>query len=97
MKQEVLFVILNEYADWEGAFIAACLNMGVMPGSEVMYTPKVVAPTLDAVRSIGGFCTLPDCRFKTMPTDYAALILIGGMHWKSPEGTQVVPLGESRR
>ena len=50
MKQEVLFVILNEYADWEGAFIAACLNMGVMPGSEVMYTPKVVAPTLDAVR-----------------------------------------------
>ena len=53
MKQEVLFIILNEYADWEGAFIAACLNTGVMPGSEVMYTPKVVAPTLDAVRSIG--------------------------------------------
>ena len=67
MKQEVLFIILNEYADWEGAFIAACLNMGVMPGSEVMYTPKVVAPTLDAVRSIGGFRTLPDYSFQTMP------------------------------
>lgn len=49
MKQEILFIILNEYADWEGAFIAACLNAGVMPGSEVKYTPKVVAPTLDAV------------------------------------------------
>lgn len=41
MKQEILFIILNEYADWEGAFIAACLNAGVMPGSEVKYTPKV--------------------------------------------------------
>ena len=51
MKQEILFIILNEYADWEGAFIAACLNAGVMPGSEVKYTPKVVAPTLDAVHS----------------------------------------------
>lgn len=66
--------------------------MGVMPGSEVMYTPKVVAPTLDAVRSIGGFCTLPDYSFQTMPTDYAALILIGGMQWNSPEAAQVVPL-----
>ena len=92
MKQEVLFIILNEYADWEGAFIAACLNTGVMPGSEVMYTPKVVAPTLDAVRSIGGFRTLPDYSFQTMPTDYAALILIGGMQWNSPEAAQVVPL-----
>ncbi len=92
MKQEVLFIILNEYADWEGAFIAACLNTGVMPDSEVMYTPKVVAPTLDAVRSIGGFRTLPDYSFRTMPTDYAALILIGGMQWNSPEAAQVVPL-----
>ena len=92
MKQEILFIILNEYADWEGAFIAACLNAGVMPGSEVKYTPKVVAPTLDAVRSIGGFRTLPDYCFQTMPTDYAALVLIGGMQWNSPEAEQAVPL-----
>ena len=59
MKQEILFIILNEYADWEGAFIAACLNAGVMPGSEVKYTPKVVAPTLDAVRSIGASARCP--------------------------------------
>ena len=25
MKQEVLFIILNEYADWESAFLAASL------------------------------------------------------------------------
>lgn len=63
-----------------------------MPGSEVKYTPKVVAPTLDAVRSIGGFRTLPDYCFQTMPTDYAALVLIGGMQWNSPEAEQAVPL-----
>ena len=45
MKQEVLFLLLNEYADWEGAFLAISLNTGVIPGSEVKYIPKVVAPT----------------------------------------------------
>lgn len=95
MKQEVLFLLLNEYADWEGAFLATSLNAGVMPGSEVKYTPKVVAPTLQPVNSIGGFRTLPDYSFQTMPDDYAALILIGGMQWNSAEAEQVVPLVEA--
>ena len=60
MKQEVLFIILNEYADWESAFIAASLHSGLMPGSEIKYVVKTVAPTLDAVCSLGGFRTLPD-------------------------------------
>ena len=30
MKQEVLFLLLNEYADWEGAFLAISLNTGVI-------------------------------------------------------------------
>lgn len=94
MKQEVLFLVLNDYADWEGAHLAASLNAGVMPGSEVKYITKTVAPTLDAVRSIGGFRTLPDYSFLTMPTDYAALILIGGMQWASPEAEQIVPFVE---
>ena len=29
MKQEVLFIILNEYADWESAFLAASLHSGL--------------------------------------------------------------------
>lgn len=92
MKKEVIFVLLNEYAEWESAFIASSLNAGVMPGSEVKYTVRVAAPNLDAVCSIGGFHTLPDYSFQTMPTDYAALILIGGMQWNSPEAEQIVPL-----
>lgn len=92
MKKEVLFILLNEYADWEGAYIATSLNAGVMPGSEVKYAPKTVAPTLEPVRSIGGFRTLPDYDFQTIPSDYAALILIGGMRWESPEAEQVIPI-----
>ena len=41
--KEVIFVLLNEFADWEGAFIAACLNQGVMPGSPVPYKVKTLS------------------------------------------------------
>ena len=37
-KQKVLFVILDEYTDWEGAFLSTALHVGVIPGSEVKYS-----------------------------------------------------------
>ncbi len=76
--KKVLFVLLNEYTDWEGAFLSTALHVGVIPGSEIKYRVYTVAPTLDAVCSIGGFKTLPDYSFENMPKDYAALVLIGG-------------------
>lgn len=45
------------------------------------YVNKVVAPTLEPISSIGGFRTLPDYSFDTMPDDYVALVLIGGFGW----------------
>lgn len=78
MKQKVLFIILNEYTDWEGAFLSTALHVGVIPGSEIKYEVHTVAATSDTVRSIGGFRTLPDFSFENMPQDYAALVLIGG-------------------
>lgn len=92
MKKEVLFVLLDEYADWEGAFLASSLHAGVMPGSEIKYVTRTVAPTLNEVRSLGGFRTLPDYSFDNLPDEYAALILIGGMRWNAPEAEKVVPL-----
>ncbi len=92
MKEEILFVLLNDYADWEGAFLSAALNSGVMPDSEIKYTVKTVAPTLSEVYSLGGFRTMPDYSFSTVPADYAALILIGGMRWDAAESEHVVPL-----
>ena len=84
--------MLNEYTDWEGAFLSTALHVGVIPGGEIKYEVHTVAPTSDAVRSIGGFRTLPDYSFENMPQDYAALVLIGGNRWDSPEAELVAPL-----
>lgn len=92
MRRKVLFVILNDYADWEGAYLATAINKGVMPGSEMLYETKVVAPTLSEVYSLGGFRTIPDYSLDTIPEDYAALILIGGDQWKSEDAQRVVPI-----
>ena len=94
MKKEVLFFLLNEYADWEPAFVAASLNAGVKPGCEVHYVTKVVAVNNEPVVSLGGFRTLPDYTLDTMPGDYAALILVGGMQWHTEEAKKVIPAVE---
>ncbi|MDR2084480.1 MAG: glutamine amidotransferase [Bacteroidales bacterium] len=93
-KKEVIFVLLNEFADWEGAYIATCLNLGVKPGSPVRYTVKTMSVTKDPVVSIGGFRILPDYDLNDIPGDFAGLILIGGMHWFSPEAEKIIPLVE---
>ena len=93
-KKEVIFVLLNEFADWEGAYISTCLNIGVKPGSPIKYTVKTLSISKDLVRSIGGFNVLPDYGINDMPEDYAGLVLIGGTNWFSPEAGQIVPLVE---
>ena len=92
MKNNVLFVLLDKYAEWEAAPLAAALHSGVTPLGDTRYTTATVAPTADAVSSIGGFSTLPDYDFDSMPQDYAALVLIGGMSWDKPEAGRVEEL-----
>ncbi len=89
--KEVLLVLLNEYADWESAFLAAGLRSGGR------YVPRVVGPTREAVVSIGGFRTLPDYDFATLPEEYAALVLIGGTGWQSAEAERVAELAQRAR
>ena len=90
--KEVIFVLLNGFADWEGAFTAICLNQGVKPGNPINYKVKYLSITKEPVTSIGGLRVLPDYDLKDMPEDYAGLILIGGMRWFSPEAELIVPL-----
>ena len=94
MKNEVLYLLLNNYADHEPVFLAsaiACDELCIKENPK--YMNKVVAPTLDAVRSCSGFRTLPDYSFETMPDDYAALVLIGGFGWlDEKEADKVVPI-----
>lgn len=93
-KKEIIFVLLNEFADWEGAYISTCLRLGVKPGSPIRYTVKTMSVTKDPIISIGGFKVLPDYGLNDMPEDYAGLILIGGMNWFSPEAAPIAPLVE---
>ncbi len=89
MKEEVLIVILNEFADWESAFIAASLNSGVTPNSQGRYTVKTISINKKPVTSIGGFTVLPDYDLNSVPEKFAALILIGGTQWFQPEAEQI--------
>ena len=50
------------------------------------YVNKVVAPTLEPISSIGGFRTLPDYSFDTMP---------GGFGWNTPVAEKVMPIIKS--
>ena len=70
--------------------LIALINVAVIPEGEIKYEVHTVAPTLDTVRPIGGFRTLPDYSFENMPKDYAALVLIGGNRWDSPEAVKDV-------
>lgn len=92
MKKEVLFVLLNDFADWEGAYIAPALNYGIEPGSTNKYIVKTVSITKQPIVSSGGFKVLPDYDLETIPADYAGLVLIGGMRWLTPDAELLVPL-----
>lgn len=94
MKKEVIFVLLNGFADWEGAYIAACINAGVKPERPIKYIAKTLSLTQEPVTSIGGFRVLPDYDIHTLPEDYAGLVLVGGDNWFSPEAEFLVPLVE---
>lgn len=95
MKQEVLFIILNQYADWESAYLSSSIHTGVLEENPPKYVTKTVAPTLEPVTSMGGFRTLPDYSFDNIPNNYAALILVGGLQWDTPEAEKVAPIVEA--
>jgi len=95
MKKEIIFVLLNNFADWEAAYTAVCLNTGVIPGRPVKYIAKTLSLTKEPINSIGGFKVLPDYDIDTLPEDCAGLVLVGGdNNWFSPEAESLVPLVE---
>ena len=90
--KEIIFVILDQWADWESAFIASALHSGVIPGSPIKYQVKTLSTTKDPVCSLGGFKTIVDYDINSIPEDYAALVLIGGMSWFDKEAEQLIPI-----
>lgn len=93
MKNEVLYVLLPDFAEHEMVYLAQAIASDDYALKEApKYVNRIVAPTMEPVKSIGGFRMLPDYTFDTMPGDYAALVLIGGFGWMSPAADKVAPI-----
>ncbi|TWT05330.1 glutamine amidotransferase [Planococcus sp. CPCC 101016] len=90
-NQKVLFVLLDDYADWEAASLAAALNEEP-EGQGQKFDVKTVSLTKEPIKSIGGFTMLPDYGLDDAPADFAALILIGGNSWRKEESKRVMEL-----
>lgn len=92
-NNEIQYVLLPDYAGHEIVYLSEAVASDESAlKANPKYINKVVAPTLEPVKSIGGFRTLPDYSFETMPEDYAALVLIGGFGWATPVAEKVVPI-----
>lgn len=92
MKEKVVFILLEGFADWEGAPLAAELRAAEEehPSFEVLYASDKKEPR----RSIGGLTVLPDIALEEIPEDARALILIGGTSWKEPTAKAVAPVAK---
>lgn len=93
MSNEILYVLLPDYAAHEAVYLSQAIASDEFALKEKpKYINKVVAPTMESVKSIGGFRTVPDYSFETIPDNYAALVLIGGFGWSTPVADRVVPI-----
>lgn len=93
MSNEVLYILLPDYAAHEAVYLSQAIASDDFSLKEnPAYINKVVAPAMEPVKSIGGFRTLPDYSFDTMPDDYAAIVLIGGFGWSTAAADAVAPI-----
>lgn len=87
-KKEILIVVLEEFADWEIAYVAAFLN------ETDQYITKIVGISEGVIKSIGGLTVLPDYTVENIPEVFHGLILIGGNSWRKPLSNNVIPIME---
>lgn len=93
MSNEILYILLPDYAAHEAVYLSQAIASDEFALKEnPKYLNKVVSPTLEPVKSIGGFQTLPDYSFETIPDDYAAIVLVGGFGWSTPLADRIVPI-----
>ncbi|MDR0936757.1 MAG: glutamine amidotransferase [Oscillospiraceae bacterium] len=92
MKKQVLFVILEKFADYEYPLLANALNGEIQDNKTSPYEVKTLSVSTDPIKSIGGFTIIPDYGIDNYPADYAAIVLIGGNSWRNEEAKKITPL-----
>lgn len=74
--KKALFLILDKYADWEGAYLASALNQREDWSVHTVSLDPIVS-------SIGGFKTSVDYIIGLEPANFHLLVMIGGDSWSN--------------
>lgn len=90
LKNTVIFIITDLYADWEYAFLAAVLQDGIS-NRPSKYEVKTMSVSEQQVKSIGGFVTIPDFRLNAVPQDFSGVVLVGGYSWRTEQASRLFP------
>ena len=78
MNKEILFILLPDYAAHEAVYFSQAITADDFAMKKnPKYVNKVVAPTLEPISSNGGFRTLPEFSFDTMPFFFVFLFCFG--------------------
>lgn len=93
MMNEVLYILLPPFAEHEMPYLTQPLRSDDMAMKDSpKYVNRIVAESMEPVEAISGFRLAPDYTFDTIPSDYAALVLIGGYGWKGRAAERVEPI-----
>ena len=79
--KNIVFIILDEFADWETAFLSSALNDKNITKN---YTTNFASIDKNLKKSMGNLKVLPDLTLKEIDeNDVDGLVLIGGRTWRS--------------
>ena len=79
--KNIVFVILDEFADWEAAFLSSALNDKNITKN---YTTNFASIDKNLKKSMGNLKVLPDLTLKEIDeNDVDGLVLSGGRTWRS--------------
>lgn len=56
------------------------------------YEVKTLSLSREPVKSIGGFTTIPDYGADDYPEEFSAIVLVGGMSWRTEDAKQIAPI-----
>lgn len=78
-KRPIVFVVLPDYADWEGSYAAYAISKN----DENQHVVRTASFSADPITSGAGYSTYPDFTLDRIPVDYAGIILLGGPGWQT--------------